>query len=52
MAIIEELSTEWDPDRYTDCYRERLRKVIESKRKGRDDRGARGGEGAAARCPT
>ena len=35
VAIIEELSCEWDPDRYTDCYRERLRKVIESKRKGR-----------------
>ena len=34
VAIIEELSSEWDPDRYTDCYRERLRKVIERKRKG------------------
>ena len=35
LAIIEELSTEWDPESYTDCYRERLRKVIERKRKGR-----------------
>jgi DNA end-binding protein Ku len=34
VAIIEELSTEWDPERYPDCYRERLRKVIERKRKG------------------
>ena len=34
VAIIEELSTDWDPERYTDCYRERLRKVIERKRKG------------------
>ena len=33
-AIIEELSTEWDPGSYKDCYRERLRKVIERKRKG------------------
>jgi DNA end-binding protein Ku len=34
LAIIEELSTDWDPESYTDCYRERLRKVIERKRKG------------------
>jgi DNA end-binding protein Ku len=33
VALIEELSTEWDPERYEDCYRERLRRVIESKRK-------------------
>jgi DNA end-binding protein Ku len=33
MAIIEELSTDWEPERYTDCYRERLRRVIEAKRK-------------------
>ena len=35
VAIIEELSTDWDPERYEDCYRERLREVIESKRKRR-----------------
>ncbi len=35
LALIEELSTEWDPESYTDCYRERLRRVIESKRKRR-----------------
>ena len=35
VAIIEELSTEWDPDRYEDCYRERLKRVIDAKRKRR-----------------
>src|SRR3954469_19023084 len=35
VAIIEELSTDWDPTRYEDCYRERLRRVIDSKRKRR-----------------
>jgi DNA end-binding protein Ku len=35
VAVIEELSTDWDPETYTDCYRERLRKVIDSKRKRR-----------------
>jgi DNA end-binding protein Ku len=33
VAIIEELSGEWDPERFTDCYRERLTKVIQRKRK-------------------
>jgi DNA end-binding protein Ku len=33
-SIIEELSTDWVPENYTDCYRERLRRVIERKRKG------------------
>jgi DNA end-binding protein Ku len=33
VAIIEELSTDWDPDRYKDCYRERLRRAIDAKRK-------------------
>ena len=35
VAIIEELSTEWNPESYTDCYRERLKRVIDSKRKGK-----------------
>jgi DNA end-binding protein Ku len=35
VTLIEELSTDWDPERYTDCYRERLRRVIEDKRKRR-----------------
>ena len=34
IAIIEELSTEWDPGSYTDCYRKRLEQVIRKKRKG------------------
>jgi len=34
VAIVEELSTDWDPESYTDCYRERLKRVIERKRKG------------------
>jgi DNA end-binding protein Ku len=34
-ALIEALSTDWDPTNYDDCYRERLRRVIEHKRKRR-----------------
>ncbi len=33
VAVIEELSTDWDPERYTDCYRERLKRVIQRKQK-------------------
>jgi DNA end-binding protein Ku len=32
--LIEALSADWDPERYRDCYRERLLAVIEQKRKG------------------
>lgn len=35
VAVIEELSTDWDPERYEDCYRERLKRVIDRKRKRR-----------------
>ena len=35
VALIEALSMDWDPESYEDCYRERLRRVIESKRKRR-----------------
>jgi DNA end-binding protein Ku len=35
VSVIEELSTDWEPERYEDCYRERLRRVIESKQKRR-----------------
>ena len=35
VAMIEELSTDWDPGAYTDCYRQRLKQVIEKKRKRR-----------------
>jgi DNA end-binding protein Ku len=34
-ALIEALSTGWDPSRYEDRYRERLLEVIDRKRKGR-----------------
>lgn len=34
-AVIEELSTDWDPERFQDCYRERLKRVIDAKRKRR-----------------
>jgi DNA end-binding protein Ku len=33
VAIIEELSTDWDPERHEDCYRRRLKRVIDAKRK-------------------
>ncbi|HLY48403.1 MAG TPA: Ku protein [Solirubrobacteraceae bacterium] len=33
VAIIQELATDWDPEHYRDCYRERLRRVIDAKRK-------------------
>lgn len=32
VAIVEELSSEWDPGSYKDCYRARLKKVIDDKR--------------------
>ena len=34
VAIIEELTTDWDPASYTDCYRKRLERVVAKKRKG------------------
>jgi DNA end-binding protein Ku len=34
VAVIESLGTDWDPERYTDCYRKRLEKVVEQKKKG------------------
>jgi DNA end-binding protein Ku len=33
VAVIEELTEEWRPERFEDCYRERLQKVIQRKRK-------------------
>jgi len=35
VALVEALATEWDPTNYEDCYRERLKRVIDSKRKRR-----------------
>ena len=34
VAVIESLGSDWDPERYTDCYRKRLQKVVEQKKKG------------------
>jgi DNA end-binding protein Ku len=34
VALLEELTVEWDPTRYTDCYRERLEAVVKRKRRG------------------
>ena len=33
--LVEALSTDWEPERYRDCYRERLLEVIDRKRKGK-----------------
>jgi DNA end-binding protein Ku len=35
VAVIESLGTDWDPERYTDCYRERLKRVVNEKKKGK-----------------
>jgi DNA end-binding protein Ku len=35
LSLIEAMTVEWDPTTYEDHYRERLRKVVEAKRKGR-----------------
>jgi DNA end-binding protein Ku len=34
VAVIEALSDDWDPGKYNDRYRDRLRKVVQRKRKG------------------
>ena len=33
--MVESLSAEWEPERYSDLYRERLEGVIEDKKKGK-----------------
>ena len=35
VALIEAMSEDWDPERYADCYRKRLQKVVDGKKKGR-----------------
>ena len=35
VALIEELSCDWDPERYKDRHRERLRKIVRDKQKGK-----------------
>ena len=34
VAVIESLAGEWEPERYTDCYRVRLERIVEQKKKG------------------
>jgi DNA end-binding protein Ku len=34
VALIEALSTDWDPGRYEDCYRKRLQSIVRRKRQG------------------
>jgi DNA end-binding protein Ku len=34
VAVIESLGADWDPERYKDCYRERLQRVVKQKQKG------------------
>ncbi len=34
VAVIEELSSEWDPSKYKDNYRARLKRIVDRKRKG------------------
>jgi DNA end-binding protein Ku len=35
VAVIEALATDWDPERYTDCYRQRLERIVKDKKKGK-----------------
>ena len=35
VAVIEALAVDWDPERYTDCYRQRLERVVRDKKKGK-----------------
>jgi DNA end-binding protein Ku len=35
VALIEELSCDWDPEQYKDRHRERLRKIVRDKKKGK-----------------
>ena len=38
VSVIEELSTEWDPGKYEDRYRKRLKAAVDRKRKGETSR--------------
>jgi DNA end-binding protein Ku len=35
VAVIDALSADWDPERYDDCYRTRLTRVVRDKKKGK-----------------
>jgi DNA end-binding protein Ku len=34
VAVIEELTCDWDPEKHKDRYRARLKRVVDRKRKG------------------
>jgi DNA end-binding protein Ku len=52
IALVEALSVDWDPEQYTDCYRERLLAVIDRKRKGGKIAAPEKPQGGADRPPT
>jgi DNA end-binding protein Ku len=35
VKVIEALTTDWDPESYTDCYRQRLERIVRDKKKGK-----------------
>jgi DNA end-binding protein Ku len=35
VAVVESLGADWDPERYTDCYRKRLEDIVAQKKKGK-----------------
>jgi DNA end-binding protein Ku len=35
VALIEELSSDWEPERYKDRHRDRLKKIVKDKQKGK-----------------
>lgn len=41
VAVIEELSCRWEPERFTDDYRARLKRVVNRKRRGQTVRAPR-----------
>ena len=51
IKLIEALSCPWDPERYEDRYRQRLKKVVERKRKGGEIKAPKEDRKAAAPVP-
>ncbi len=51
VTLIEALSCPWDPERYDDRYRQRLKQVIERKRKGGEIKAPKEDRKAAAPVP-
>jgi DNA end-binding protein Ku len=51
VAVIEELSCGWEPDKHEDRYRARLQEVVERKRKGETVKAPKSGEEEALPAP-